>query len=173
MSFKRAALERIGSIPLLQSVASVAYEHYYARQSGIQRVFRGVYPNFDSAIASAPGNSPVGHDQPAYAGDEIARGALPGVVAPPRRPLPLDYPVLFWLSKILSSSNKLFDWGGNIGTSYYAYRNHLDLPKEFEWVVNDVPSVIALGEQLKASNSGAQSEFHDLAGADGVPATSY
>jgi putative methyltransferase (TIGR04325 family) len=158
MSFKRATLERVGSLPFLQSFASIAYERYYARRSGIQRLFRGVYPDFRSAVASAPVSSPVGHDHAVYASDEMARGALPGIVSPPSRPAPLDYPVLFWLSRILGSAKQIFDWGGNIGTSYYAYRSYLDL-SELDWIVNDVPSVIALGEHLKASHHASNLNF--------------
>jgi putative methyltransferase (TIGR04325 family) len=143
MSLKRQMVERLGSRPLLRPLAMMAYEDRFTRQSGGERLFRGIYPDFPTAIAAAPRNSLAGHDHAAYAN---------GVVHSPGSPLPSDYPVLFWLSKILDAkpAARIFDWGGNTGISYHVYRQYLDFSDGLEWIVNDVPSVVAQGEALRS-----------------------
>jgi putative methyltransferase (TIGR04325 family) len=56
--------------------------------------------------------------------------------------------VLFWLSRLLQPGTRLFDWGGNVGTSYFAYRPILAYPEGFDWLVQDVPAVVAAGRAL-------------------------
>jgi putative methyltransferase (TIGR04325 family) len=73
--------------------------------------------------------------------------------------LPSDYPILFWLSKILHAGARIFDWGGNTGVSFYAYLPYLDRQCLAEWIVNDVPSVVALGEELKRGRDAAGLSF--------------
>jgi putative methyltransferase (TIGR04325 family) len=150
MSIKREILDRAGSLPLVRVLAMMAYERHFARRSGGERLFRGIYANFARAAASAPKHSLFGHDHPAYAS---------GVFHSPGRPLPSDYPVIFWLSRILHPTARLFDWGGNIGISYYAYRPYLDIPDSVEWIVNDVPSVVELGQKLKPARDGSGVSF--------------
>lgn len=140
MPVKRIILERVGSVRPIRPLAMMAYKSRFAGRFGGERLFQGFYSDFASAAASAPRHSPIGHDHVAYAR---------GVVHSPGRPLPSDYPILFWLSKIVHSSARIFDWGGNTGVSFYAYRPYLDFSGSVEWIVNDVPSVVALGEQLK------------------------
>lgn len=142
MSVKREIFERAGSVRWLRPLARTVYERRFARRSGGERLFRGIYPDFAAAAASAPRHSLIGHDHPAYAS---------GVFHSPGRPLPSDYPILFWLSEILHPGARIFDWGGNTGVSYYAYRPYLDFSESVEWIVNDVQSVITLGEELKAA----------------------
>ena len=151
MSVKREIFERVGSLPLLRPLARMAYERHFARRSGLFRgIYRGIYTDFAAARAAAPRGSLLGHDHPDYAR---------GVVHSPGRPLPSDYPILFWLSKILHPRARIFDWGGNIGVSYYAYRPYLDSLDLVEWIVNDVPSVVALGEELKVTRGASSLSF--------------
>jgi putative methyltransferase (TIGR04325 family) len=61
---------------------------------------------------------------------------------------PSDYPVMFWLARLLPDAKLLFDLGGNVGNRYLAFRSHLTYPDNFTWLVNDVPEVVALGRTL-------------------------
>lgn len=61
-----------------------------------------------------------------------------------------DYPVLFWLSRVLRDQKGLFDLGGHIGTKYRAWRAYLNLPNDFIWTVCDLPNIVQAGKNLSA-----------------------
>ncbi len=69
-----------------------------------------------------------------------------------------DYPVLFWLSKLLredgaSAARGVFDYGGHVGVKHYAYSPHLEgVP---EWTVCDVPAAAKRGAEI-AQKRGAR-----------------
>jgi putative methyltransferase (TIGR04325 family) len=112
-----------------------------ARQA---HMFRGVFDTFEAAQASAPPSKPIGYDIP-EAGEmyrERTRQVYPG-----------DYPVMFWLDRLFAAGGRrIVDIGGHIGVSYYAYQQYLDFPSDLEWVVYDVPAVLASGRELAAKN---------------------
>jgi len=57
---------------------------------------------------------------------------------------PSDYPVLFWLNRlVLSEGLRIFDFGGGIGQTYYQYSRFLETGELAQWTVMDLPEVIA------------------------------
>ncbi len=52
-----------------------------------------------------------------------------------------DYPMLFWLSRLLPDYPSVLDAGGHLGTKYIDFARLLDL-KSVEWTVFDLPGVI-------------------------------
>ena len=125
---------------ILQALPRARYERSFAANRGPQHMFRGVYGTFDEAQASAPADLPIGYDHPAPAAMYMDRT---------RKTYPADYPVLFWLAKLLREGcTTVFDLGGHIGVSYYAYRRYLTYPPALQWRVHDVPAVIASGRQI-------------------------
>jgi putative methyltransferase (TIGR04325 family) len=123
-------------IPLLRAPLQVAYERYFNRLQGPVRLFSGVYRDFATARRAIPAGRLVGYDNP----DSARR-----VAGDLFRVYPMDYPILFWLHRLLPDQELLFDWGGNIGLSYYSYRNHLRYPPGLTWLVSDLPAVVAEG----------------------------
>lgn len=59
-----------------------------------------------------------------------------------------DYAVLYWLGKKLQPGFRVFDWGGNLGHSYYTYREYLDYPVDLSWTICDVPEIVQAGARL-------------------------
>jgi putative methyltransferase (TIGR04325 family) len=59
-----------------------------------------------------------------------------------------DYPVMFWLERLLSSNARVVDAGGHMGTKYRAFRKHLRLDERAEWVVYDLPAMVHAGRLL-------------------------
>jgi putative methyltransferase (TIGR04325 family) len=127
-----------GWLPPLRAVHACLYEREFARVVPWARRFRGVYATFQEAISAAPASKPVGYDNPGAATFMEPSGSL----------LPSDYPVLFWLGKVLVESPSLLDIGGYVGISYYSYRNYLTYPENLVWVVHDVPAVTAAGIEI-------------------------
>lgn len=58
-----------------------------------------------------------------------------------------DWPVLFWLGRLLPETACLLDAGGHQGTKYRAFRNHLNLPGGVKWVIYDVPAIVRAGRE--------------------------
>jgi putative methyltransferase (TIGR04325 family) len=126
------------------------YERRFAAASGEQRLFRGVYPDFATAIASAPSAHPIGYDNKASAhrlADER------------HQVFPTDYPVLFWLAHLIGHNTVVFDLGGNVGSRYLAFRNHLNYRDSMTWVVSEVPAVVELGREIAARENASHLRF--------------
>jgi putative methyltransferase (TIGR04325 family) len=135
----RSAAIGAAQSPLLRIPLSPVYRWYFERAAGQRRLFQGVYRDFSEAVATIPQDRSIGFDNPGSS-DRVAhaRSFLSAY----------DYPVLFWLAQLLQPGTVVFDWGGNVGVSFYAYRNHIHYPERLEWVVSDVPAVVELGRRL-------------------------
>lgn len=81
-----------------------------------------------------------------------------------------DYPVVFWLEKKLRSGFRVFDWGGNIGHSFHAYRQYLSYPPDMTWTICDVAAITQMGAELARRSDAPQLAFttdpHDCEGSD-------
>ena len=125
--------------PVVGGLLRKRYERMFA-ENREANLFRGVFETFDAAQASAPSTRPVGYDHPGPAGMYMDRV---------RRIYPSDYPILFWLDRLLRADcTRIFDVGGHIGVGYYAYRRYLDYPAALRWTVFDVPAVVQQGRAL-------------------------
>jgi putative methyltransferase (TIGR04325 family) len=129
------------------------YEREFA-ENRTANLFRGVFDSFAVAQESAPSSRPVGYDNSDAASMYMNRT---------EKIFPADYPIMFWLTKLLThNQGRVLDLGGHIGVSYYAYRNYIRYPKGLRWTVHDVPAVMARGRELarEMDNTG-QLDFCD------------
>jgi putative methyltransferase (TIGR04325 family) len=95
---------------------------------------RGIYESYDQAAAAAPHTLPLGYDHERAA--DLYRDRL-------ERVFPSDYPMMFWLQRAFAAgARQVFDLGGHVGVSYYAYQRYLDFPADCTWTVCDVPAVL-------------------------------
>lgn len=111
----------------------------YRRNFPRTRGFCGVYASFAEALADMPAGSALGYDA-----EEPARMYTDRL----SRVYPSDYPVLFWLGKLLRPGMHMVDFGGHVGIAFYAYERYLPYPEGFRYTVIDVPAVVARGQQL-------------------------
>ena len=128
-------------IPLLREAGKLAYTAQFYSRTGHIRLFRGIYRNFAEAARAAPRHAQQSCDNDASA-QLLADDRL--------RICPFDYPVMFWLSRLLPGSRRLLDWGGGVGITYFGYRRYLDYPADLSWLVSDVPAVVSLGSRIAA-----------------------
>ncbi|CAM5765444.1 hypothetical protein LMIY3S_01485 [Labrys miyagiensis] len=134
-------LDGMAALPVLSGL----YDRYFAMASGNIRLFRGVYPDFASARASAPATKPIGYDNDASALRlESERHQVS----------PTDYPVMFWMQKLIRGRSVIFDYGGNVGISFFNFRPYFAYPEDIRWIVCDVPAVAAAGAAI-AEQEGA------------------
>jgi putative methyltransferase (TIGR04325 family) len=132
------ALDKIARFPLVKHYFQRQYEAAFKNNRN-QNFFRGVFPTFEEAEQSAPKTRPVGYDNSAAASLYVDRT---------RQIYATDYPVMFWLRKILDEGNsRFFDLGGHIGVSYYSYQRYLTYPSTLRWMVHDVPAVMEQGRR--------------------------
>jgi len=140
---------------LLSYVVDLEYNRRFERWPGS---YRGVFNSFAEALASAP-NDKLGFDHAELASLYDFRIG---------KAFPSDYPVLFWLGRVLPELRSVFDWGGHIGVSYYSYAKYLDFSDQLRWCVGDVPQIIKAGAELaRTRGAGALSFTQDIADADG------
>lgn len=140
---------------LLTYVVDLEYNRRFERWPGS---YRGIFDSFAEARASAP-NDKLGFDHAEAANLYDSRIG---------KAFPSDYPVLFWLGRLLPELSSVFDWGGHIGVSYYSYSKYLDFPQHLRWCVGDVPKIIKAGAEVARTRGASALSFtSDIADADG------
>ena len=138
----------IRRIPFAQQLyrhyQELEYERQFAGDNGYG-CFRGVYETFEEAILSAPKTKTIGYDNSELAQEYQHCAELKTVV------YSYDYPVLFWLNSIFNINQNnlnLFDFGGNVGTHFYAYKKYLKYPSSLKWLVCELPAIVKAGKEL-------------------------
>ena len=141
MESAHRAIERLATLPPVRGYLQAQYDRTFAANR-TENLFRGVFETFEDAQRSAPATLPLGYDNPAAAAMYVERT---------RQTYPTDYPVMFWLQKLFAEGcTSVFDLGGHIGVSYYAYRRHMQYPASLSWAVHDVPAVVEQGRVVAA-----------------------
>lgn len=151
-------LDGVRVAPPVLAILRLRYDRQFRRWPG---AFRGVFPDFASARASAPRGMPVGYDAPKMTA--IYDDRLDKV-------WPTDYPSMLWIQTALPELHTIFDFGGHVGISFYGFSRYLHFPPVLRWMVCDVPSVVERGRRLATERgAGALSfttRFEDADGAD-------
>jgi putative methyltransferase (TIGR04325 family) len=127
-----------GAVPLIRKWHRFEYEQHFMRIAAWERLFSGVYPSFAAAKAAIPADRNNSYDNPASATFLGYKSSIRSS----------DYPVLFWLEKLLPQNSRVFDFGGYLGISYYSYQKLLEYPANLQWTIYDVPAVAAAGAKL-------------------------
>jgi putative methyltransferase (TIGR04325 family) len=136
----RGAILDAGLLPLIGPFVVAAYRRYFKSATGRNtRLFDGIFPSFAAAEAAIPAGRSSGYDNCASAERNIDEW---------RVVYPSDYPVMFWLAKLMPECKLLFDWGGNVGLKYFAYDEYFQYPEPLIWLVADVPAVVDVGRAI-------------------------
>ena len=83
--------QRVSTLPGIRQGLEALFERRFARETPETNLYRGIFPTFAEAQASAPHTRPVGYDNAGAA--ELYRERT-------RRVYPADYPAMFWLSRL-------------------------------------------------------------------------
>jgi len=161
---------RIKQIPLVRKLywqlTKSIYERRFAHNG--YGSFLGVFDNIDQAIQSAPKTKNIGYDSAELAQEYAQMLEDQNWEGSGRVIANYDYPVLFWLSQIINQDlgSSVFDFGGNVGVHFYAYRNYIDSLKDIEWMVCEVVEIAKIGraiaEKRSISNISFTSTFEDI-----------
>ncbi len=129
------------SAPVIGQVRTRRFDRFF-RTGLVPGLCRGVYDTYIQAAAAAPQTLPLGYDHES-AGDlypERLDHVYPG-----------DYPMMVWLTKAFAGGvTRVFDLGGHVGISYYAYQPYIQYPEGLRWELHDVPAVAAKGREIAA-----------------------
>lgn len=129
----------INSIKQWPPVLALRKRRYERKFASRTNSFRGIFDSFEAALASAPNTKVKGFDVPEFEGYFDSR----------RNQLFLyDYPIIFWLDRILNGNFRVFDIGGNTGVHFVGYRPYLRAWAEIRWEVCEVPVVVEAGKRF-------------------------
>jgi putative methyltransferase (TIGR04325 family) len=156
MSTMRALLD----LPLLRTLRKARFDRRFATPAG-GGACRGAYASFAEAARAVPSSAAHGYDTaPAAA---MYRDRLSQLYA-------ADYPVVYWLSRIARPTDRLLDFGGHVGVSFYAFAPYLGSSMPAHWTICDVPAVAtagrALAQKQQASGVHFVSSLGDAGAAD-------
>lgn len=128
-----------------------AYHHRrFLRDWGTGFAYWGVYDSFEAARRDIPARCREGFNH-ADQSDKYEEEIFP--------PKVVDYPVIFWLSRILRPQARVFDLGGSIGVTYYVCKRHIEFPEGLNWQVCDVPEVVKAGQVRAAAQNNPHLSF--------------
>lgn len=114
--------------------------------------FRGVFASHAEALAAVRPGVLAGYNHAEIADISFAKMCLRTA---------WDYPVMFWLQRVLPNSARLVDAGGHMGTKFRAFRDVLDLPAGFDWAVYDVPEIVKAGRARAEKDGLSGISFYD------------
>lgn len=128
-------------LPGFGGVARGYYLRRFRRAYAASNLYWGIFGDFASAQAEADRLStaqlPSTYDLDAAG--RMYRSHLDGIRVS-------DYPLVHWLDRLFArGARSVFDLGGNIGVSYYAFSRYVDYPDDLAWTVHDMPKVMAIG----------------------------
>jgi putative methyltransferase (TIGR04325 family) len=138
---------------------SLGYRRFRDFTVGLESPFQGVYPDFQRALAAIPPEIMTGYDH-------CEAAALYGPQLD--NLLPSDYPVVYWLRKLIKPDSRIFDLGGHVGLLFYSSRKYLGSPGPSDWLICDLREIIAAGRKLANERRASGLSFTvDYARADG------
>ena len=145
---------RVDAIRLLKEAPGVRqlrqwrYRQIFARTRVWANLHWGTFPSFAEALKAAPATLQPGYHE----SSDRYRHKLDALE-------PSDYPVLFWMGRLLAEVTSVVDLGGNIGVTYHAFRRYVRYPDELWWTVVDLPEVIEAGRSIAAGRPSAGLRF--------------
>jgi len=132
--------EMIKTLPLVRLLRKLKY-HRKFKNNRYANLFHGVYDSFQKASSHIPASFTQGYDNKASA--SMYKQWMNTIRLS-------DYPVLFWLDKVIGRCHCLYDLGGHIGFLYYSYAKLINFHPGFIWRVYDVPAVVDEGKLVAA-----------------------
>lgn len=145
MSLRGIAVETL-KLPTFAPLARRIYDRFFERQRSGNH-YRGVYASHAEALQAVPAKLRSSYDNDDAASRYRERTRQLSVS---------DYPVLYWVSRLLDGGQRsVFDLGGHIGMAYYAYQRYRPFPPDVRWTVCDLPKAMAAGRSWAAAHDNA------------------
>lgn len=146
---------------IINSLELLPYGHDLYLQMARKRLgitYRGVYESFDQAQGAAESRLPSRYDVINEHKGEHLDQEIPIV---DQRVLDIDYPLLFWLSRLMQPDQKIWELGGSLGQSFYSFERYFPYPDDIEWVIAELPAAVQAGQQIAAQRGEHRLRFRE------------
>lgn len=60
----------------------------------------------------------------------------------------IDYPLLFWLSKLLAGNGRVLELGGSLGHFFYSIQKYITFPSGLIWTIVELPEAVKFGRAI-------------------------
>lgn len=145
MSLRGIAIETL-NLPAFTPLARRVYRRFFERQRKGNH-YHGVYASHAEALQAVPAALRASYDNSDAAAKYRSRVRQLSIS---------DYPVLYWLSRLLDEGQRrIFDLGGHIGVAYYAFGQYRPFPADLRWTVSDLPTTMAAGREWAKEHDAA------------------
>ena len=114
---------------------------------------KGVYETFEAAQAAIPSDIHTDYDRFNESSSGDADSERTNQIKYE------DYPVLFWLEKLIRPGIRVADLGGSTGGTFYAFNDVLDLPDDIAWLVAELPGAVELGTRVAEARGENRLDF--------------
>jgi len=141
----------IQSLPYGRDLFLIAF------RSRLNISYRGVYLNYRQASKSIP-NTKQDYDNANRKKREHKEEEKKAINGRFRNH---DYPLLFWLSRLLTDSTSVLELGGSLGHLYYTSKNLIDFPEKMQWQIAELPEAVSFGTELANEQNEKQLTFID------------
>lgn len=107
--------------------------------------YRGVFENLDQANSAVPPKRTPYYDiinANKAANREVEKQKLDDWFHD------IDYPLLFWLSKLIRPNFSVLELGGSVGHFFYSIQNLSPCPAGVHWTIAELPEAVELGRKI-------------------------
>ena len=140
----RRIAREISELPVIRHLSAPLYRRYFRKPYLGGNLYFGIYGTYQEALNEAQRISSPGLP-PTYDVEAVTTMYLEQL----HSLRTCDYPVIFWINRILSEGGRrVFDLGGHLGLAYYGYQRYIPFPAGLVWCVHDLPHVVAAGRRL-------------------------
>jgi putative methyltransferase (TIGR04325 family) len=156
--FRDAIKQRIKALVMLFPWGMDIYRRYWEYDRYFP-CFRDAYQSLEAAMASIGSESQIDYEYFNSTRDFDAEMAKFDKVFDDS-----DYPVVFWLSRLMESHQKVMELGGNVGWAYYSYQRFFAYPQDLTWTISETPSAVANGREIARLRGNEQLRFIESIG---------
>jgi len=128
--------------------------------------YRGIYDSFEQAQGAAESRLPNRYDVINENKGEHLDQELSIV---DKRVLDIDYPLLFWLSRLMEPNQKVWELGGSLGQSFYSFERYFPYPDNIEWVIAELPGAVQAGRRIAARRGEHRLKFRESGDTSAAP----
>jgi putative methyltransferase (TIGR04325 family) len=148
---------------IVKSLGLLPYGHDLYLQLARKRLgitYRGVFNSCREAAAKVEPQTSSQYDVINQHKSEHLDDELPALE---HRVLDIDYPMLFWLSRVLKPDDTVLELGGSIGQGFYSFERYFPYPGGIQWTIAELPAAVTAGERLAKRRGEARLGFIDSA----------
>ncbi len=134
------------------------YLHLSAARLGIS--YRGVYSSYPEALLDIPSSTVMEYDvinENKLDNKEHEKTTLDNWFHD------IDYPLLFWLSRIVGGEGVVLELGGSVGHFFFTSDAYINYPDDLRWTIAELPQAVELGRQLVEEREESRLKFIDSA----------